>query len=667
MNRDPREEMEALRAEIKRHEQLYYVHDAPEISDEKFDAMMRRLRELETKYPLYVSGDSPTLHVGGERVNTFAPVPHRIPMLSLENTYSKAEFLDWYNKTKKALNGLSFPLVVETKVDGLSCSIEYENGILTRASTRGDGNTGEDVTLNVCAIKNIPHKLKTTNPPRFFEVRGEVYMDRKDFETLREEAIANGEEPFVNARNAASGSLRQKNPKITESRRLKFFAHSYGYIEGLTEPRSHSEYLELCRSFGFETTILSEKPCYTPEEVEKIYDSFETARFTNAFDADGLVVKIDLLSQRAYLGATAKSPRWALALKYPAQKVETKLIDVIFSVGRTGVVTPVAMLEPVKCAGVTISSATLHNFDELRRLDLKLGDRVIIERAGEVIPKVVKVVFEARRGSEKNILPPQSCPSCGGDLFRTEAQVALRCVNPSCPAQFERALLHFTSKNAMNIEGFGEAVVAQVVAKNFVKNFANLYTLSLEQLSQLELFGLKRANNLLKEIEKSKHQPLSRLIFALGIRHVGEKNAKILAANYKTMQALLQASAEEISMLPDIGSIIARSVKEFFSEASTCKLIRELEVLGINMTEPENILGAALAGKTFVFTGELSSMSRAEAAALVMSLGGKDTSSVSAKTSYVVVGANAGSKYDKALKLGIKILKEAEFLALCGK
>ena len=666
MSKTPQEEIEALRAEIRHHEYLYYVKDAPEISDSDFEALMRRLAALEEKYPQYITEDSPTRRVGGERSNTFAPVEHKVPMLSLDNAYSIDEFMAWHLRASKAL-GESFLMAVETKVDGLSCSIEYEKGRLTRASTRGDGNTGEDITLNVRTIKNVPLVLHSKNPPDYFEVRGEVYMDRADFEALREEALAEGETPFVNARNAAAGSLRQKDPRITAGRRLKFLAHSHGQISGMTEPDSYWAYLAICRDFGFSTTAVCEEPVSSPQEVARLYSWFEEARFKNAFDADGLVVKIDSLSQRERLGNTAKSPRWAIALKYPAQKAETVLNDVIFSVGRTGIVTPVAVLEPVQCAGVTISSATLHNFDEISRLGVKIGDSVIIERAGEVIPKVFKALPEARTGSEKDIIQPAQCPSCGGDLFRTEGEVALRCVNPSCPAQFERALRHFTSRDAMNIEGFGDAVVSQVISKGFVKNFSDVYRISMPQLLELELFGAKRAENLLAEIENSKKQPLSRLLFALGIRHVGQKNARMLASRCKDIEKLLKYTQEELSALPDVGPVIAASIEEFFSEKENRELLGQLSALGVNMSEPETASGNAFAGLTFVFTGELQSMTRAQAQALAREMGGKDVSSVSKKTSYLVAGANPGSKYDKAVKLGVKILTEAEFLAMCGK
>ncbi|MDP2865298.1 MAG: NAD-dependent DNA ligase LigA, partial [Elusimicrobiota bacterium] len=448
--RDPLAEIEALRAEIRRHERLYYVSDSPEIADGEFDALMARLKALEAAHPEFASEDSPTRRVGGERSNTFAPVPHRIPMLSLDNCYSPEEFLEWYARVGKGLKGEPFEMVVEAKIDGLSCSIEYEKGRLARASTRGDGETGEDVTLNVRTIKSVPIRLDLSHAPALFEARGEVYIEKKDFERLREEAFSAGEEPFVNPRNAAAGSLRQKDPAVTAGRRLKFIAHSYGYLEGMVEPDSHWEYLNICRSLGFQISTLGNRVCRSAEEVLAFYAEYAEKRFSLPYEIDGLVIKVDSLRQRGLLGFTAKSPRWAIAFKYPAQQAVTTVKNVEFSVGRTGAITPVAELEPVKCGGVTISSATLHNFDEIERLGLKLGDKVVIERAGEVIPKVVKVVPGSRTGREKAILPPAACPSCGSELFKDEEEVALRCVNPSCPVQFKRSLLHFASRDAMN-------------------------------------------------------------------------------------------------------------------------------------------------------------------------------------------------------------------------
>jgi len=565
---------------------------------------------------------------------------------------------------KKGLKGEPFEMVVEAKIDGLSCSIEYEKGKLVRASTRGDGETGEDVTLNVRTIRSVPLKLDLSSPPRAFEARGEVYMDKKDFDHLREAALAAGEEPFVNPRNAAAGSLRQKDPAVTAARKLRFMVHSYGYLDGMTEPDSHWEYLNICRGLGYNISTIGSRPCRSAEEVLAVYAEYAEKRFALPYEIDGLVIKVDSFRQRGVLGFTSKSPRWAIAFKYPAQQATTTVKAVEFSVGRTGAITPVAALEPVKCGGVTISSATLHNFDEVARLGLKAGDRVVIERAGEVIPKVVKVVLAARTGAEKEILPPKACPSCGAEVFKDSEEVAFRCVNPSCPVQFKRALLHFASRDAMNIEGFGESSTEQLVDKGLVRGFPDIYRLKKDDLLGLELFKDKKADNLLAQISKSKEQPLSRLIYALGIRHIGEKNARTLAVHFKTMRTFMGAGEEELARVNDVGPVIAHEVIEFFKSEQTRRLIEELSLLGLNMAEPESKVGDRLNGKTFVFTGELKTLTRDEAQAKVRALGGKETSSVSAKTSYVVVGAEPGSKYDKAKKLGVPTLSEEDFLKL---
>jgi len=668
MTRSPKEEIEALRAELTRHERLYYVDDSPEISDGEFDVLMNRLKALEAAHPELASDDSPTRRVGGARSNTFAPVPHRIPMLSLDNCYSPEEFLEWHERVKKGLKGEPFDMVVEAKIDGLSCSIEYEKGRLVRASTRGDGETGEDVTLNVRTIKSVPLKLGLSLAPEVFEARGEVYMGKKDFDLLREAALSEGKKDIpVNPRNAAAGSLRQKDPAVTAARRLNFIAHSYGYLEGLVEPDSHWEYLNICRGLGFNISTIGSRPCRSAEEVLAVYAEYSEKRFILPYEIDGLVIKVDSLKQRGLLGFTSKSPRWAIAFKYPAQQATTTVKAVEFSVGRTGAITPVAALEPVKCGGVTISSATLHNFDEIARLGLKTGDRVVIERAGEVIPKVVKVVAAARTGAEKEILPPKACPSCGAEVFKDEEEVAFRCVNPSCPVQFKRALLHFASRDAMNIEGFGESSTEQLVDKGLVKGFPDIYRLKKADLLGLELFKDKKADNLLAQIAKSKEQPLSRLIYALGIRHIGEKNARTLAQHFKTMAAFMAAGEEELARVNDVGPVIAHAVMEFFKSEQTRRIMEELSLLGLNLAEPESRVGDRLNGKTFVFTGELKTLTRDEAQAKVRALGGKETSSVSAKTSYVVVGADPGSKFDKAKKLGVPVLSEEEFLKLVGE
>lgn len=663
----PKEEIERLRREIRRHDHFYYVLDNPRISDGEYDALLNRLKVLEAAHPDLITSDSPTRRVGGKPSVAFAPVAHKIPMLSLDNVVSEEEFLEWDKRVRNGLKGEPYELVVEPKIDGLSCSIEYERGVFTRASTRGDGETGEDVSLNVRTIRAVPLKLNVEEPPAFFEARGEVYIDKKDFEALREEQLGAGAEPFANPRNAAAGSLRQKDPAVTAKRKLKFFAHSYGYLEGMAAPETHWDYLAYCRKAGFPVPSISGKPCKDAGEVLKFYKEYAARRFALPYEIDGLVVKVDAYSSQKLLGFTSKSPRWAIAFKYPAQQATTTVRSVRFSVGRTGVITPVADLEPVKCGGVIISSSTLHNFDEIKRLGLKAGDRVVIERAGEVIPKVVKVLAGSGTGHEKEIRPPKHCPSCGSDVFKDEEVVAYRCINPSCPSQIQRSLLHFASRDAMNIDGLGESSVEQLTSKKLVAKFSDIYRLKKENLLGLELFKDKKAANLLAQIEASKQQPLSRLVYALGIPHIGEKSARVLAEHFKTMKALMHAGLDDLGRVSDIGPIIARSVTGFFSEKHVRELAHELESLGVNMAEPEKEKGSGLEGKSFVFTGELKAMTREEAELRVRELGGKEASSVSSKTSYVVVGAEPGSKYDKAKKLGVQILNEEEFLKIVAK
>ena len=658
----PKEEIERLRREIRWHDHFYYVMDSPHISDGEYDALLNRLKILEASHPDLVTPDSPTRRVGGKPSIAFSPVAHRIPMLSLDNTYSEEEFLEWDKRVRNGLKGEPYELVVEPKIDGLSCSIEYEGGVFARASTRGDGETGEDVSLNVRTIRAVPLKLNLETPPAFFEARGEVYIDKNDFEIIRAEQLNESTEPFANPRNAAAGSLRQKDPAVTAKRKLKFFAHSYGYLEGMAEPKTHWEYLEYCRKAGFPVPRISEKPCKDAGEVLEFYKEYASKRFTLPYEIDGLVVKVNARSSQKLLGFTSKSPRWAIAFKYPAQQATTLVKNVWFSVGRTGVITPVAELEPVKCGGVTISSSTLHNFDEIKRLGLKAGDRVVIERAGEVIPKVVKVVTGSRSGREKEIHPPKHCPSCGSEVFKDEEEVAFRCVNPSCPSQIQRSLLHFASRDAMNIDGLGEASVEQLTDKKLVVKFSDIYRLKKEDLLALDLFKDKKAGNLLAQIEASKKQPLSRLVYALGIPHIGEKSARVLAERFKTMKALMNVMPEELGRVSDIGPVIAKSVTGFFSEKHVRELAQEFESLGVNMNEPEKNKGSKLEGKSFVFTGELKGLTREEAERRVRELGGKEASSVSSKTSYVVAGENPGSKYEKAKKLGVPILSEEEFL-----
>ncbi|MDD2773626.1 MAG: NAD-dependent DNA ligase LigA [Elusimicrobiales bacterium] len=684
----PAQEIEKLRAQLRRHDYLYFIADNPEISDADYDALMRRLRELEAKHPGLITPDSPSQRVGGEPSRDFAPVPHEVPMLSLDNSYSEAEIRLWHERVKKGLGGEAPTLVIEAKIDGLSCSLIYENGELRTAATRGDGSTGEDVTANARAIRSIPLKL-LGGAPELVEIRGEVFMDRADFDKLNETQKSLGEEPFANPRNAAAGSLRQKDPRVTAGRGLKFFAHSYGRIRGLAEPQSHWQFLRQCEEWGLMVSKVRAR-LGTIDEVVAFYNKHEQKRGALPYDIDGLVVKVDELRKQRILGYTAKSPRWAIAFKYPAQQAVTVLKNVIFSVGRTGVITPVAELEPVPCAGVVISSATLHNFDEVARLGVKIGDKVVIERAGEVIPKVIKAVTTSRTGDEREIIPPSRCPACDAKLHKEEGEVALRCINPACPAQARERLLHFASRDAMDIDGLGDAVVDYLLEKELIKDAADIYSLTKEKIrtpdkpkqkksgdsfekteTEAEMKrGLsikdKKADNLLAAIDKSRKRPLSRLIFALGPRHVGEKTALILARRFKNLHHLMNAPLEELEKIREVGPVVARSVHEFFADEAVRKLAVRLEKAGLNLDEPDAPAGAnaKLDGTTFVFTGELSSMPRAAAQRKVRELGGKDISAVSAKTTYLVAGAEPGSKLKKAQTLGVKILSEEEFLQL---
>ena len=663
-NKNPADKIAELRKLIARHEHLYYTLDNPKISDGEFDSLMSELKDLEIQYPHLISEDSPTQRVGGIYADIFKPVEHFTPMLSMDNCYSEKEFLAWIKRVNSAFKNEELEYIIEPKIDGLSCAIEYKDGVFFRASTRGDGKTGEDVTPNVKTIKSLPLKLQGKNLPKYFEIRGEVFIDKKDFDLLREEQIAGGAEPFANPRNAAAGSLRQKDSSITAKRKLKFYTHSYGSIEGLDKPSKHSDYLDYCAQVGIPIPAMR-KIFKTSDEIINFYKSYSEKRFQLPYEIDGLVIKVNSYNQQIVLGNTAKSPRWAIAFKYPAEQATTTVEDVIFSVGRTGVITPVAKLKPVKCSGVLISNSTLHNFDEIKRLDLRIGDKVIIERAGEVIPKVIKVMVAGRTGKEKEILSPKFCPSCQKDIYKDEKEVAFRCLNPLCPAQIKRNIFHFASRGAMNIDGLGDSIIDQLADKKLIENYADIYDLKKENFLSLDLFKDKRADNIIREIEKSKAQPLSKLLFALGIKHVGAKNALVLAEHYKDIQNLMKAEFEDLSQIDEIGPIIAESIKDFFNREEVKNIISRFMTAGLNMREPEKS-GESLkfSGKSFVFTGELESMSRSEAIGALRELGGKDSTSVSKKTSFVVAGNNPGSKFKKAEKLEIKIISEKEFIEM---
>jgi DNA ligase (NAD+) len=656
-----------LRELIRHHDYLYYVLNQPEISDYEYDKLYKELVELEKKYPEFITPDSPTQRVSGEVVKEFKPVKHTSPMLSLDNTYSEQEIYDWAERISKYVPLKELEFIVEPKLDGLSCSIHYVEGKLYVAATRGDGEVGEDVTLNVKTIKSVPLVLESKNVevPKFLEVRGEVIMFKKDFEKLNKELQAKGETAFANPRNAASGSLRQKDPKITAQRPLRFYVHSYGKIEGGPKIEKDDEFLEYCKKFSL-PVIQHYKVLKTIDEVVKYCLEWQQKRDSLEYDIDGMVIKVNQLKYREKIGSTLKSPRWAIAYKFPARQATTIIKNVVMQVGRTGVITPVAELEPVECGGVIISRATLHNFDEIKRLGVKIGDTVLVERAGEVIPKIVKVIESKRTGKEKEIEVPKKCPVCGSNVVKEEGEVAYRCPNSSCPAQVINSIIHFAKREAMDIEGLGESVAELLVERKLVKKLSDIYFLTKPQLLTLPLFKEKKATNLLTAIENSKKRPLSRLLYGLGIRHVGEKAAYVLAQRFKTMDRLMKASIAELQSIPEVGPVMARSIKEFFENKFTKEIIEDFKKAGVNMvettSEEEKKFKQIFANMTVVFTGELDSMTRSKAEELVRQLGGNTSSSVSRSTSLVVVGRNPGSKYQKAKEYGVKMIDEQEFL-----
>ncbi len=665
------ERIKQLREQIKRHDYLYYVLNQPEISDYEYDKLYKELKELEEKYPEFITADSPTQRVSGEVVKEFKPVKHTFPMLSLDNTYSEQEIYDWAERISKYVPLKEIEFIVEPKLDGLSCTIHYLNGKFHTAATRGDGEVGEDVTLNVKTIKSIPLSLETESNieiPEFFEVRGEVIMLRKDFEKLNKELAQKNQPTFANPRNAASGSLRQKDPKITAQRPLRFYIHSAGKIEGNIKIENESEFFEICKKFTL-PVIQHYKVCKSLKEVVEYCLEWQEKRDSLEYDIDGMVIKVNQYEHREKIGSTLKAPRWAIAYKFPARQATTILKNVMMQVGRTGIITPVAELEPVECGGVIISRATLHNFDEIKRLGVKIGDTVIVERAGEVIPKIVKVIESKRTGKEIDIEIPKRCPVCGSNVIKEEGEVAYRCPNSSCPAQVINSIVHFAKREAMDIEGLGESVAELFVERNLVKKLSDIYFLTKQQLLTLPLFKEKKATNLLNAIERSKTKPLSKLLYGLGIRHVGEKAAEVLAERFGSMDALMKASEFELQRIPEIGPVMAKSIKEYFSNKYTIEIIENLKKANVNMVQPkvEKAGPQVFANMTVVFTGELDSMTRAKAEELVKKYGGKTASSVSRSTSLVVVGKNPGSKYEKAKQLGIKMINEEEFLKMLPK
>ena len=656
---------EALRAEIRRHDRLYYVEARPEIADAEYDRLIRELKVIEEAHPDLLTPDSPTQRVGGTAASDFQSVKHAVPMLSLDNTYTETDLLEWRDRVVKGLPPAETPaFVVEPKIDGLSLALLYENGLLIRAATRGDGETGEDVTANAKTIRSIPLKLEGVAPSRL-EVRGEVFIAKDDFKGLSLILVKKGANAPANGRNFAAGSLRQKDSRVTAERPLRFFVHSYGMVEG-TRFETHSDFLKACRTYGLPVDDHTVR-CATFDEALAACRRFEKERADFAYEADGAVVKVDAIDHQRRLGFTFKSPRWAVAYKFPAAQATTQVNEVVLSVGRTGAVTPVAKLVPVECGGVTLSSASLHNFDEIKRLGLKIGDWVLVERAGEVIPKVIQVILSKRPADARPVMVPGSCPACGGKIARVkEEEVIYRCVNSACPAQIEKSLLHFASRDAMDIQGLGEAVVGELYSKKIVKDMADLYRINKEQLLTLEGFKDKKADNLLKGIADSKTRPLSRFLNGLGIRDVGEKGALLLAEHFGSIEKVMQATEEDLRAIHEVGPVMAESVAGYFRQTTVRRLMEKFRQLGINPTEPKRAAGP-FTGKTIVFTGTLTRFARPEAERMVRELGGNSSSSVSSQTSFVVAGADAGSKLRKAQSLHIEVINEDEFLQRAGR
>ena len=675
---EARKETEKLRAEIERHNRLYYVEAAPEISDRDYDALLKQLEALEKQFPELATPDSPTRRVGGEPLKGFENVRHTVPMISLANTYNKEELVEFDGRVKKLLKETPYSYVLEPKIDGVAISLRYEDGLLIRAVTRGDGTTGDDVTVNIRTIKSIPLRLTSVDEasslvksgrdaastiPTVLEVRGEVYMTRKGFAALNEERQEAGLEPFANPRNACAGSLKQLDPKIVASRPLD--ALFYGLGECSTNFPTHEEMLSAFTQYGLRITpkVWS---CAEIQEVLAGLDTLQNMRHDFPFEMDGGVIKVNQRDLYEPLGSTAKSPRWAVAYKYEPEQAETLLKEITIQIGRTGVLTPVAELEPVQLAGTVVKRATLHNEDEIKRKDIRVGDRVIVEKAGEIIPAVVRVVTEKRTGKEKPFDMQAACKALGINPVKIEGEVAWRIDDLHHPAMLKRWLTHFASRNGMDIEGLGESIVELLVDAGLVKGPADLYDLKKQQLLGLEGFKEKKAQNLIDGIEASKSRPFDRILFALGIRHVGSGSARVLAQNFPNIGKLMAADVQTLEEIRDIGPVVGKSICDFFQTSENRKLIERLQAAGVNFEQTVQAASDEFAGLTFVLTGTMESLSREEAGEQIRARGGSVSSSVSKNTSYVVAGEKAGSKLTKAEELGVKVLSEQQFLALLG-
>ncbi|MBR2884396.1 MAG: NAD-dependent DNA ligase LigA [Clostridia bacterium] len=648
-------DIEKLRELINYHSNLYYTMDEPEISDFEYDALMSKLKKMEEENPELITPDSPTQRIGGKILDGFSEVVHSVQMQSLNDVFDRESVIDFGEKTETTL-GEKVEYITEMKIDGLSVSLEYRDGYFFRGSTRGDGNVGEDVTENLKTIRNIP--LRLTENIKYLEVRGEVFMPHSSFIRLNEIQEERDQKPFKNPRNAAAGSLRQLDSSIVAQRKLDIYVFNIQQIEG-KEIKTHKEGLSYLAQLGFKT-IPDTPVC---DSIEKAFDEVQKIgdmRPKLGFDIDGAVIKVNSLAQRERLGSTAKCPKWAVAYKYPPEIKETKLLDIVIQVGRTGVLTPNAVLESVSLAGTTVSRATLHNIDYIREKDIRIGDSVLVQKAGDIIPEVLSVVKEKRSGNEVIFNMPEKCPVCGGQVYREEGEAAVRCTSGECSAQLARNIIHFASRDAMDIEGLGPALVEKLLENKIISSVSDLYDIKKEDISALDKMGEKSAQNLVDAISKSKENDLSRLIFALGIRHVGARNAQILAMHFKTMDAIMEADVEAISRVPEIGGVIAQSIVNFFKEEQNIEIIQKLRAHGLNFNCNEVKAEGVFSGKVFVLTGTLPTLTRSEASKLITDNGGKVSSSVSKKTDYVLAGEEAGSKLDKANALGITVITEEE-------
>lgn len=661
-----KEEIEKLRDLIRRYDHLYHVLDKPEISDREYDRLYRKLKDLEDAHPVLITPDSPTQRVGGEPIKGFPSVRHIVPMMSMDNTYSSEEMREFDDRVKKNLKGEKIEYAVELKFDGVSISLLYEDGKFARGATRGDGIEGDDVSGNLKTIRSIPlvFRSEARNRPKLIEVRGEVYMTKKGFDEINREKKKSGEELFANPRNAAAGSLKLLDPKIVAGRHLNIYIYGIGRSEGM-EFETQIEALEYLKKAGFRVSPHF-KLCGTIEEVIEYCNSWEAKRDRLEFDIDGMVLKVNGLRQREMLGVTTKSPRWAIAYKFPAEKAMTAVEDIIIQVGRTGAITPVAILKPVHLSGTTVSRATLHNFDEIERLDVRIGDKVYVEKSGEIIPKVLSVAKDKRTGRERPFPIPRKCPACGSRLSSIPDEVAIRCENAGCAAQVKEIVLHFASRNAMDIDGLGDAIVNQLVDKKLIRDYGDIYNLKVSDIENLERMAEKSAQNLIGAIEKSKASDLHRLIYALGIRHVGEHAAWVLAEELGSIEKLQDTDTEGLTNIREIGPVMAESIHNFFRNKENLNILRKLKDAGLVMSKAlkrkEKI--GKFEGKSIVITGSLKSFTRSHAEELIRKAGGNPSSSVGKTTDFVVAGEEPGSKFDKAKALGVKIIKEEEFKSL---